>query len=398
MEESKKLEEAKLTSAAAFVEGGIQDACDDACSICLEEFCESDPSTVTDCKHEFHLQCILEWCQRSSQCPMCWQPISLKDPTSQELLSAVVEERNIRLNPPRTSAVFRHPTLGEFEIQHLPVGVNDSELEERIIQHLAAAAAMGRARHFSRREGHRSRSSAQGRPQFLVFSAHPNGQGGGASSVSGERGENEFNPAMSAGTPPSPVLVVGEHSSNSSPPNHSTRSNIVQAAGSNAETNQHGTPPQSWRSPNQASPGSQDRAGPSDLQSFSDGLKSRINAMSNRYKESISKSTRGWKERWFSRNSPVTDIGSEVRREVNAGIATVSRMMERLETRESGDRSNTDLAAAGNSEGTSSSASGTQNMEQHSGESASNQAHQESHSSDEDVRPSVVVPPTTGSN
>lgn len=78
-----------LTSAAAFVEGGIQDACDDACSICLEEFSDSDPSTVrilhiylvlpwtecasawsiiksfnlqvTGCKHEFHLQCILEW-------------------------------------------------------------------------------------------------------------------------------------------------------------------------------------------------------------------------------------------------------------------------------------------------------------------------------------------------
>lgn len=38
--------EAHLTSAAAFVEGGIQDACDDACSICLEAFCDSDPSTV----------------------------------------------------------------------------------------------------------------------------------------------------------------------------------------------------------------------------------------------------------------------------------------------------------------------------------------------------------------
>lgn len=38
--------ESHLSSAAAFVEGGIQDACDDACSICLEAFCESDPSTV----------------------------------------------------------------------------------------------------------------------------------------------------------------------------------------------------------------------------------------------------------------------------------------------------------------------------------------------------------------
>jgi len=36
----------------------------------------------------------------------------------------------------------------------------------------------------------------------------------------------------------------------------------------------------------------------------------------------------------FSRNSSVADIGSEVRREVSAGIASVSRMMERLDTRE----------------------------------------------------------------
>ena len=49
MEEGKNLEEAKLTSAAAFVEGGIQEACDDSCSICLDEFSESDPSTVIHC-------------------------------------------------------------------------------------------------------------------------------------------------------------------------------------------------------------------------------------------------------------------------------------------------------------------------------------------------------------
>lgn len=51
-EEEGKMSEAHLTSAAAFVEGGIQDACDDACSICLEAFCDSDPSTVlyTYCK------------------------------------------------------------------------------------------------------------------------------------------------------------------------------------------------------------------------------------------------------------------------------------------------------------------------------------------------------------
>lgn len=55
-----------------------------------------------------------------------------------------------------------------------------------------------------------------------------------------------------------------------------------------------------------------------------------------RCKESISKGTRGWKERLFSRNTSMADLGSEVRREVDAGIATVSRMMERLDTRDSG--------------------------------------------------------------
>lgn len=46
MDDELKKGESHITSAAAFVEGGIQDACDDACSICLEAFCDSDPSTV----------------------------------------------------------------------------------------------------------------------------------------------------------------------------------------------------------------------------------------------------------------------------------------------------------------------------------------------------------------
>uniref|UniRef100_A0A2P2LVE3 RING-type E3 ubiquitin transferase n=2 Tax=Rhizophora mucronata TaxID=61149 RepID=A0A2P2LVE3_RHIMU len=117
-EEAKK-HEVHRTSAAAFVEGGIQESCDDACSICLEEFTESDPSTVTNCKHEFHLQCILEWCQRSSECPMCLHPISLKDPTSQELFEAVEQERKFRTAPSRNATIFHHPSLGDFELQHV---------------------------------------------------------------------------------------------------------------------------------------------------------------------------------------------------------------------------------------------------------------------------------------
>ncbi|GJX14999.1 hypothetical protein Tco_0206757 [Tanacetum coccineum] len=40
----------------------------------------------------------------------------------------------------------------------LPVGVNDSRLEDKIIQHLAAAATMGRTHHVRQREGSRNRS------------------------------------------------------------------------------------------------------------------------------------------------------------------------------------------------------------------------------------------------
>ncbi|XP_039035941.1 E3 ubiquitin-protein ligase RHF2A-like isoform X1 [Hibiscus syriacus] len=325
--------EAGLNSAAAFVEGGIQDACDDACSICLEGFCESDPSTMTGCKHEFHLQCILEWCQRSSQCPMCWQTISLKDPTSQELLEAVERERSFRFNPSRNATIFRHLTLGDFELQHLPVGVNETELEERIIQHLAAAAAMGRARHISRREALRNRSSAQGRcPQFLVFahSSEPSSNDPVAS-LSPTPSEGEHVRAIAV----SPARTMGEESLASITPLPSVQADqqSALASGSSAlSVNDQGTSSNSSRSPSQSSPNSQDRAGPSEAQSFPESLKSRFNAISTRYKESISRSTRVWKERFFSRNTSMADIGSEVRREVNAGIATVSRMMERLET------------------------------------------------------------------
>uniref|UniRef100_A0A804P7D8 RING-type E3 ubiquitin transferase n=1 Tax=Zea mays TaxID=4577 RepID=A0A804P7D8_MAIZE len=184
--------ESKLSSAAAFVEGGVQDACDDACSICLDAFCDSNPSTMTKCKHDYHLQCILEWCQRSSQCPMCWQHISMKDPMSQELLEAVEQERNIRANPSRNTAVFHHQMLGDFEI---PVGADDAELEERIIQHLAAAAAVRRShRHHNRRDGHQSRSEASSHPQFLVLSADER-------TISGQEGDYEQASAVASGRP-----------------------------------------------------------------------------------------------------------------------------------------------------------------------------------------------------
>ncbi|KAL6976496.1 RING-type E3 ubiquitin transferase [Sarracenia purpurea var. burkii] len=335
-----------LTSAAAFVEGGIQEACDDACSICLEAFCESDPSTVTCCKHEFHLQCILEWCQRSSHCPMCWQPISLKDPSSQELLDAIEREKSFRTNPPRNTTIFHHPTLGDFELQHLPVSATDTELEERIIQHLAAAAAMGRARHIARREGQRNRSSAQGRPHFLVFSTHPNSPPvASVSSSLTQRGEGESASEVPVAGP-TYLITAGEDSTQLDHHPSSSHADQVSASasGSSVLAATHGTSSINHTFPIQSSPTGQNRVGPSDFLSFSESIKSRFNAMSVRYKESITKSTRGWKERLLSRNPNMME--HEDRREANAGISTVSRIAEHLEAR---DINRTSTASGSNS-------------------------------------------------
>lgn len=124
----------------------------------------------------------------------------------------------------------------------LPVGANDAELEDRIIQHLAAAAAMGRARHFARREGHRTRSSAQGRPHYLVFSTNSNAPSAPASSSPTERGERETDSSITvSGSSPLPLGM----SEDSVQPNTLPGSvQSVQASGSRAiPENQHGTLP-----------------------------------------------------------------------------------------------------------------------------------------------------------
>ncbi|KAL0460847.1 UNVERIFIED_CONTAM: E3 ubiquitin-protein ligase RHF2A [Sesamum latifolium] len=296
-----KVSENHLTSAAAFVEGGIQEACDDACSICLEAFCDSDPSTVPE---KLPVPDVLATHQFKG--------------SERELLEAVEHERNMRMNPPRNTTIFHHPTLGDFELQHLPVSASESELEERIIQHLAAAAAMGRARQLARREGQRSRSSAQGRPHFLVFSTHPNGTSttSSASSVAQRDGTGPP-PAVMIAAPNSPFITVGEDSAQfiTRPSSAQADQLTTTASGSSPGTYQQGT------------------------------------SSSNRYKESITKSTRGWKERLFARNSSTPEPPTEVRREVDPnmtppqGIATVSRMMDHLEIAEDG-RTDTPTASS----------------------------------------------------
>ncbi|BAT86397.1 E3 ubiquitin-protein [Vigna angularis] len=313
--------ESKMISAAAFVEGGIQDSCDDACSICLEEFSASDPSTFTNCKHEFHLHCILEWCQRSSQCPMCWQSISLKDLTSQELFEAVEQERKLRVATSRNATIFHHPAFNDFELQHLRMNVNDIELEEQIIQHLAVAAAMRRADQLGRRAGRQANSSPRGHPHSLVLSNMAPAE---------EENDQTIIPNTSASTPIKSerigalqqMLRVRTQSSSS-------------ASGSRIYSNDRGS----------TTPSSSVNGDKAEFQSHSDSLRSRFNAVSARYKESISKGARGWKERLFCRSCSMSELGSETwRREMNSDISSVSRLKESLESSENRKAAGTSLS------------------------------------------------------
>lgn len=50
---------------------------EDNCPICLEEYDKENPRIDTICEHHFHLCCILEWMERSDNCPMCDKEIVL---------------------------------------------------------------------------------------------------------------------------------------------------------------------------------------------------------------------------------------------------------------------------------------------------------------------------------
>ncbi|XP_043724324.1 E3 ubiquitin-protein ligase RHF1A-like [Telopea speciosissima] len=284
------------------------DACEDVCSICLEPFSSDDPATITNCRHEYHLQCILEWSQRSKECPICWQSLVLKDPASQELLAAVEIERNSR-SWHRLSNTHLPPE--DYQFSHDAPYTDDSDFHERIMQHLAADA-LGR-RHFSRRG--RRRTSGMDPSQIFVFASPENESDVQDTYITAStEPQNMLSPhaspesiqpsAINARAPSSPVSSYVHMSSDTS--DHSVLSRETPPSS-----------PQSSRS--------------SELLSFSESLKSRFTAASAKYKESISRSTRGFREKLLARNNSVKELSREVQREVSASIAGVARIMERLD-------------------------------------------------------------------
>lgn len=59
---------------------------ENVCSICLDEFTDEDPSAETRCGHGYHLQCIMQWAQRSRECPLCFEELGLTDDDLHSLL------------------------------------------------------------------------------------------------------------------------------------------------------------------------------------------------------------------------------------------------------------------------------------------------------------------------
>ncbi|KAL3689653.1 hypothetical protein R1sor_015962 [Riccia sorocarpa] len=339
-----EMTEARMTSAAAFVEGGVQDACDDACSICLENFCENDPATITNCKHEYHLQCILEWSQRSKECPMCWQPLSLKDPDSQALLAASEQERLMRRQ--RASPFYQRSPLDDSEFHRFASSYgDDSDLEDRIMQHLAAAA-MGRAQQFARRgEPLRFRpSSGQGHPHFMIVPAHSTSLPSHFPSSLPSTGGS-----VSPTTPPD-VISVGSSpeqtpAGQSTPMYGRTASEPVRVS-RNVESSSVESYSLRQRALLEPVDESQQGTSSSELQSFSESFKSRIAAASSRYKESLTKTTRGFRERLRARNGAMADLGARAR-EVSAGVV---RALERISI-ESADKNRDNINGSNSTSG-----------------------------------------------
>ncbi|KAJ0233600.1 E3 ubiquitin-protein ligase RHF1A [Hirschfeldia incana] len=258
------------TIASSSSESAFDDDTDDACSICLEPFTLQDPATVTSCKHEYHLQCIIEWSQRSKECPICWQFFVLKDPLSQELLAAVDKERLMKTSNIRSSSSPRsivHSTEDDFHAEE-----EESSFDEQFLRHLTESA-------------HR---------RYLLRSRE------------------------------TPIP--------SNDPTPTTDMSHISAAVISHVEHQNANPP-SPASPADTSNGSRISPGPSpsEASSLPDAIKSKLAAASARYKESISKSKQGLKEKLLARNNSVKELSKGVQREMNAGIAGVARMMERLD-------------------------------------------------------------------
>lgn len=227
---------------------------------------------------------------------MCWQPLSLKDPDSQELLKAVGRERALHRNKIQAAQIYQRSPVEEYEFDRF-ASYGD---EEFIMQHLAAAA-MGRAHQMGRREHIRFRPStadyAQGHPRFVLVSGASTGAPSSPASSS-----PAVSPPQATNNEPS-LATVFTFPHYSAANRDGSSSNSPTQRSQSMDVEEHGT-----------------------SSSESLDLKSRLFAASSRCKESLTKSTKGFRERLRTRGGLMQDIGARAR-EMSAGVV---RAIERM--------------------------------------------------------------------
>ncbi|KHN03456.1 E3 ubiquitin-protein ligase RHF1A [Glycine soja] len=268
------------------------------------DVCMSCELRAVECQKEAFTVCSL--LQRSKECPICWQLLILKDPASQELLNAVEAEKRLS-----SRTVYSHAFMdSRSPLQRLNNDQDDScsddsDFDEQLMQHLVSAAS--RARYICRSK--RQRSPGAGPSEVLVFNSSIHASG--------------MQPTLTT----SPTSGVPSAAHIQSPTSTFSCVGMV-TTNTSSESDMPSKPRVIYSQP---SPESARRLNTSEMFSFSESFKSKLSAASARCKESISKNTRGLKEKLIARNASVKELSKGVQCEMNAGIACVARMIERLD-------------------------------------------------------------------
>lgn len=56
----------------------VTDTREDSCSICLSSFSKEDEIRTTPCRHQYHRECIDNWCGSKLSCPICRRPLDFR--------------------------------------------------------------------------------------------------------------------------------------------------------------------------------------------------------------------------------------------------------------------------------------------------------------------------------
>jgi RING-H2 zinc finger domain len=156
------------------------------------------------CRHGYHLQCIMQWAQRSRECPLCFHTLQLDDEVMNSLLPF-----GEYINPQQTAATAA--LLENWEMERFLVSLAVAEQRER-----RAARSSRRRSHPQGVEPSAPRpiigSSARGRtePQEISSISSGGGGGGGASSLPGRDQNNALGGEYPSSWPPSRQDVSGE--------------------------------------------------------------------------------------------------------------------------------------------------------------------------------------------